>query len=264
MELTSLALRTNLLFHRFDGRVLDRGHYLVVHSPRNPGYYYGNLLVMADPPRPGDAASWCELFAREVGEPLGVDHVTLAWDGDDAGHTDELVTAGFELEANVTLACSEGQAARAVPGLTMRPLAGDADWELASRLNAAVDPLRGSSEAYERFRARSRERTRGMTEAGLGHQMGGFVDGQLVCQMGIFSDGELARFRNVETHPEFRRRGICGSLVVECTRIALTELGARTAVIVAEPQSQAERVYRAAGFSDAGRELSALRPPRSG
>lgn len=264
MELTSLSHRTNLMFHRFDGRVFDRGRYLVVHSPRNPGYYHGNLLLMSEPPGPGDAARWCELYAREVGEPMGVGHVTLAWDGEDAGDTRELVSAGFELEANVALACSEPQRPRSIPGLSMRPLEGDRDWELSSALNAAVDPLRGGSQGYDLFHHRSQERIRGMTAAGLGRQMGGFVDGQLVCQMGIFCDGALARFNSVETHPQYRRRGICGAMVVACVRIALDELAASKVAIVAEPDSQAERVYRAAGFSYAGREHSALRKPSRG
>ena len=50
MKPKSLSLRTDLIFWRRDGRVVDRGDYLVIETARNPGYYWGNLLVFPHPP----------------------------------------------------------------------------------------------------------------------------------------------------------------------------------------------------------------------
>ena len=46
MNVRSLALTTDLALHATRGRVTDRGNYLVVETPDDPGYYYGNLLVL--------------------------------------------------------------------------------------------------------------------------------------------------------------------------------------------------------------------------
>lgn len=53
MQPTSLGYRTDLIFHRFEGEVTDRGHYLVIHTPSNPSYRWGNLLIFDAPPEAG-------------------------------------------------------------------------------------------------------------------------------------------------------------------------------------------------------------------
>ncbi len=53
-----------------------------------------------------------------------------------------------------------------------------------------------------------------LTEAGHGWWFGAFVDGQLAAQVGVVTDGSgLARYQNVETHPDARRQGLAGALV---------------------------------------------------
>ena len=59
----SPELRTDLIFHRELGTVTDRGDYLVLETPSEPFYYYGNLLHLARPPAPGEVAAWRERFA---------------------------------------------------------------------------------------------------------------------------------------------------------------------------------------------------------
>ena len=44
MHLNSLVIKTDLIFARFSGEVIDRGNYLVIRTPSNTGYHLGNYL----------------------------------------------------------------------------------------------------------------------------------------------------------------------------------------------------------------------------
>jgi ribosomal protein S18 acetylase RimI-like enzyme len=99
-------------------------------------------------------------------------------------------------------------------------------------------------------------------EGGHGAWFGAFVDGRLLSGMGLFRASEgLARFQNVETRPEARGRGLAGTLVHHVSRYGFDELGARTLVMVADPDYLAIRIYRSVGFAETESMLQAERPP---
>ena len=100
-----------------------------------------------------------------------------------------------------------------------------------------------------------------MVEAGHGGWFGAFADELLVCQMGLFSGGPgLARFQSVETLPEHRRRGLAGTLVAHTSRYGFEVLGARTLVMVADPDYHAIDLYRSLGFAVTETQLQAELP----
>ena len=94
--ITSLGFRTDVALRVLEGaEVTDRGDYLVVRSPDNPDFWWGNFLLLAGWPAPGTADSWLARFAAEfplaryvtlgvdsAGEDIGVDGAAwtvLAW-----------------------------------------------------------------------------------------------------------------------------------------------------------------------------------------
>ena len=54
MDVKSLGYKTDLIFPAFDGEIVDRGDYLVVRTPSNPYFYWGNFLLFPRPPAEGD------------------------------------------------------------------------------------------------------------------------------------------------------------------------------------------------------------------
>ena len=80
MQVRSLGYQTDLIFPSYDGEIIDRGNYLVIRTPKNPSYYWGNFLLFDHPPMKGDDQVWQELFAREIGAPPLVTHLTFGWD----------------------------------------------------------------------------------------------------------------------------------------------------------------------------------------
>src|SRR3990167_9250036 len=110
MLVRSLGLTTELELARTRGDVIDRDDYLVVVTPEDPSYYFGNLLVLPAPPQVGEVSYWTRRFAHELGRDPAIRHVALRWDGisGDVGALDELVTAGFRV------AVTEGMVATAI------------------------------------------------------------------------------------------------------------------------------------------------------
>jgi predicted GNAT family acetyltransferase len=104
---------------------------------------------------------------------------------------------------------------------------------------------------------------RAMIEKGRGSWFGAFLDGELAAQLGVVPDAAsgLARYQNVETHPDARRRGRAGPLGGQAGLATLAAGLANTLVIVAEPAADAIRVYRSIGFAEAQDQISFVRPP---
>jgi len=48
MEVQSLELKTDLHISKFSDTVTDRGEYIVVHTPSNPGYYFAITLSLTN------------------------------------------------------------------------------------------------------------------------------------------------------------------------------------------------------------------------
>jgi ribosomal protein S18 acetylase RimI-like enzyme len=142
---------------------------------------------------------------------------------------------------------------------SIRPLAGDSDWQQSAKLQELCDAEDGfaGSQAFTSARHRARRR---LAEAGHGAWFGAFLDGELVSQLGMISgtDG-IARYQDVGTHPAARRRGLAGTLVFHAGEYAINDLGAHTLVIVADADEDAIRVYRSTGFEDRESQIRAQR-----
>ncbi len=254
MNPTSLSIRTDLIFWRHDGRVSDRGEYLVVETPSNPGYYWGNLLIFDRPPEHEDLRRWPEIFAREFAHEPGVRHMTFQWDTvtGELGAAVQFAELGFRRSFCHVLQIAADQLAEPPhfdAGLRIAPVTRDAEWEAIFEIKLAIARVEHEERAYREFLTRRLRDFRTMIAEGLGVWFGAFSGDRLVGDAGLFFDGSLGRFQEVETHPAFRRRGVCGTLVHEMARYAFAERGADILVIVADDDEfQSASVYRTVGF----------------
>ncbi len=267
MQPTSLGYRTDLIFHRFEGEVIDRDSYLVIRTPSNPSYRWGNFLIFNAPPKPGEFSRWNELFEQEVGVPPAINHRVFAWDTVDGRHGDvnDFLAAGFELGEEVVMAADKLTPPRRYNHtLEIRALTTDAEFSEHTDLHVRCRQEKDDEASYRSFYEASTESYRRMIAAGLGRWFGAFLNGKLVADMGIFTDthvGNLARYQSVVTHPDFRRRGICSTLLYETGRFAFSNLGAKTLVIVADDHYFAKNIYGSVGFTMRERQGSLERFP---
>jgi GNAT superfamily N-acetyltransferase len=251
MKVHSLGYRTDLIFSRFNGEVIDRGEYLVIRTPANPTFYWGNYLLFAQPPKPGDYALWRDLFAAEIGPNPPVKHMVFGIDGanDEIGDIDAFLEAGFEIERNIILTASAvRQPSRANTEVTIRPLMGENEWVEDLEMQISCFQQDHEPAGYRIFATRAQAGMRAMIDAGLGQWSGAFLGETLTASLGLFVEDGVGRFQAVVTHPNFRRRGICGRLVYETARLGLETMGARVLVMAADPEYHAARIYEAVGF----------------
>ena len=256
MHVTSLGFRTDLALLLSSGSLVeDRGTHLVVRSPDNPSYFWGNFLLLARPPAPGGEREVVGAFQTEF--PLA-DHVSIGIDNADL--TDEaraaFEDAGLEIYVGSVLAASSLQSPRAIaPEVEVRPLGSDEEWEGRARLSQQLYP-QTSEEAFMTFARQKNAQERRLVDAGRGQRFGAFVKGQLVATAGIFvTEDGVARFQTVDTHTEHRRQGLASAVVHAAGQYALDHLGVSTLVIVADTDGDAIRIYRRLGFADSERQL---------
>lgn len=264
MQVDSLRLRTELIFWRRSGHVADRGDYLRVETPSNPTYYGGNLLVFASAPEGGDARRWPELFAREFAHQPAVRHIMFGYDvrDDRLGAVEPFLQAGYVMENDVTLVAEEVRVPPRLNGeIEIRRIGTDAEWEAMLELQVRCRYERFELEPYRAFKRQKIKDQRALINAGVGAWYGAFIGTRAVGNLGLFDDGRIARFQEVGTDPDFRRRGICATLVYEVSRRALAGRSVSKLVMAADENYHAARIYESVGFEPAERYVVACRYP---
>jgi ribosomal protein S18 acetylase RimI-like enzyme len=260
VDVISLGLRTELALRlRSGSRVEDRGDHLVVRTPDNPTFWWGNCLVLAQAPADEESARrWVATFEQEL---PGAGHRTFAVDGvaGTASDLDPFVPLGFTIDSSVVMTARTVHAPPRPERLaTYRPLVDDDDWAQQVELSMVGEDV-GHDLDFCTSRAAA---DRGLVDAGHGRWYGAFLGGRLVSSMGLFTASPgLSRFQSVKTHPDHRGQGLAGTLTHVVARFGLDELGAETLVMVADPAYLAVRVYRSVGFRDTEVLLQAERRP---
>ena len=263
MNLVSLGFRTDLALLQGGGSVVEeRADHLVVRSDHNPTHWWGNFLLLAKVPAPEDSAMWLDRFAAAFPQAA---HVALGFDGT-RGRVEDLAwfsERGFSAEAQTVMTATKVHR----PGhlnteAVCRRLHTDYDWAQSVEVRMRCDDRFVDRASHRSFVVAKAETNRKLAEADRGAWFGAFLDGRLVSQMGIVSAGPgLARFQTVETDPEFRRRGLAGSLVYHASGYGFDTLGAGTLVMVADPAYFAIDLYRAVGFVASESQLQVERAP---
>jgi ribosomal protein S18 acetylase RimI-like enzyme len=238
----SLAFATDLALRAAEGAVIDRGpSATIVRMASNPAFRWGNFLLV---PEAGDPAT---RLAEHAAAFPGAGFTTV---GVDRAHAvlDEgaWLSAGFEIER---LAVLTTRAAVAVPGTGVRLLVSDDDWAAERRI--ALELEDAPDDAHIAFTARRTEERRGAAERGSTVWLGVEVAGEIVATAGIADAGAgVARFQDVQTSAEHRRRGHASALVAAGVRTAASTFGSALFVLVAERGGPAIGLYRRLGFRE--------------
>lgn len=239
--------QTDLAVLQHSGAFVDqRFDHLLVRSPENPTFHWGNFVLVTDPDAADDAARWVEVFRTEF---PNAEHVSIglprlpsagSWKG-----------TGLVIDTDDVLFTERLPEQRPLAeGYTARPFASDADWRALVALDVADNARTGAHEAagYERFVLDQGRARRRMVEAGVARWLGAFdTEGTLTASLGMVLCDSLARFQSVTTDADHRRRGLAGHLLGLAARWA-GERGVTAWVIVTESTNPAGRLYRSVGF----------------
>lgn len=265
MEITSIGFLSETMFQRFDGVVRDHGDFVEVRTPKNHAYWFGNYLLLAEPPKVRDVSHWITCFDTCFEDAPEVRHKCLQWSGSgqdaDALRT-EFERLGFRFGQAVVLAATETVLARpALEAVTFRKLSGDLDWQQALENQILCGNAGIPAGEYRAFKLKQMENFRRLQAEGKGAWYGAFKGRTLVADMGIFHRENISRFQSVGTHPDHRRQGICATLVHHVSNATQAQHTGNRMVIVADAGEPAERVYKSLGFAEIEQMQSAVLPP---
>jgi GNAT superfamily N-acetyltransferase len=240
--------------------VEDRGDHLLVRTPHNPTFHWGNCLLVTDPDAVDEAQQWVQAFQGAFPSATWV-AIGLTRMADDI---EAWVGQGLELELDDVLTTATLPRQTALPaGYTVRRLAGD-DWEQVMGLGIAENDRTAEYEprSHERFLRAKTQAQRTLSERDIAAFFGAFADGELVANLGVVQCGMTARYQNVGTDARHRRRGLAAHLLGVAARWA-ADHGCDRWVIVTEATNPAGRIYRSVGFEpDAANAQAYRRPPR--
>ncbi len=250
---------TDLAILEYSGATIDdRGDHLVVRSPRNPDFHWGNCLFVTDHASADDAGRWVATFRAAFPNANWISIGLARMPGDQ----EAWIAHGLELESiDVLTTRALPQQTPPPAGYTIRRFVED-DWE-RSVARAVADNLRSQAYdpvAHERFARAQADVQRELSASNTGARFGAFADGVMVAELGIICCGTSARYQSVSTELAHQGRGLASHLLGVAARWAADQ-GCNQWVIVTESTNPASRVYRRAGFEPDVGNVSAYRPP---
>ena len=252
------GIETDLMLLRQDAIVTETDGYRIARSPANPGFYFGNLLVLDAPPSNADQARLEADFDRLVGFDPAIQHKTFAWPAYDAEPTDvsAFVDAGYVYdEATVLIAEPGDLMTPRTPTLAVeiRPFQTDDDWQAWHALKMADNTVH-SAEGYRCYLLGREATYRRLHAAGQGNYWGAYIEGEQVAHLGLFFDARVGRYQSVLTAEAYRGHNLCRALVHAAARDGFQH--ADRLVMVADAHYHAARIYESVGFKPRERMAS--------
>lgn len=246
------------VLHLFGSTIEEQPDHLVVRTPTNPDFHWGNFILVTDAARTGQAEHWLQVFADA--------HPAADWAaiGLISPPSDASAWTSQGLDVEVDEALSTDECPTGTPlaaGYQARRLA-DSDWERLVDVELRDNQVSGDYDpaTHERF---VRVHTRTLMEASQRDALayfGVFQGEELVASLGIVVCGRQARYQSVATNAAHRRRGLAGHLLGVAAQWAAAQ-GCDQWVIVTEATNPAGRLYRSVGFERDVDTASVYRTP---
>jgi GNAT superfamily N-acetyltransferase len=245
---------TDIAVLRLSGaHIEDRGDHLVITSSDNPGYHWGNFLLVTDPQARNDASRWVGLFratfpdARYLGIGLPAEPDPAPW-----------ADLGLPVTSEEVMSTTTPPVQRPAPaGYVIHQLLTSVQWAAAVEMDIAENARNWEQPDDVSYRDFATARTRSraeMSERGAAAFFGAFMGEECVSSLGIVLCGQdaegrvVARYQSVQTAVDHRRRGLAGHLLGVAAGWA-AERGAQRWVIATESDNPAGRLYRSLGFT---------------
>lgn len=247
-----LAQQTDIAVLALMGSVVDDcGDHLVVRTPQNPGFHFGNLLFVRDAGLVNDVDHWLARFTEVLPD---AEHRAIELPAEP--DKDAWAARKLEIDAATTLTRAPHETVSdAVDGYELTALPTSQDWIDLLPTGQLVDPPSLA------FRGKQLAAQRRLARYGPAAWFGARTPDKVVAALGIVDLGNgQARYQNVMTDEAHRGRGLA-SWLLSAAGVWAGERGVRELVIVADADSAAEKLYERGGFSPIGTTWSAYAPP---
>lgn len=265
MDVASIGFATDLAILRLSGsEVIDHGDLLVIRTPANPDYYWGNFILVAASVEPEAASRWVHRFSQEF---PAARHIAIGIDIGEGCEADlpALAAAGMSRSLSKVLTL-DSPVPMSEPALAVeiRALGTPRDWEQLLELRTALAAEEGAPIPDQLPFLKLRvAQERHLAESGRARYFGAFLPSGLVASLGLvgLADG-ICRYQNVETRIEHRRKGLATALLGTASAWAYGRSPVQELVIVADPGGPAIGLYRTLGFADLECQVQWQKEPR--
>ncbi|MCO4783859.1 MAG: GNAT family N-acetyltransferase [Candidatus Cloacimonetes bacterium] len=250
MKINSLGYKTDFIFTRYDGSVVEKDKYFVVTTKSNPNFFWGNLLLFKQAPKQGDFQSWKSLFNKEFKTPKR-HHITLAWDTIDGelGDVNEFIEHGFNLDESIVLVAKVVERSKKFnQNVEMKLIDSEDNFQKVIDIQTACGARHLSKSTWYSFYKTQMDQYKKLIKLDKGKWFGAFLNNELVGSLGIFVEDNVARYQIVSTSPKFQRQGVCNTLVYKSAKYALENMNVDTLVMVADEHYHAAKIYESVGF----------------
>jgi len=255
--------RSDLVVHRFGVELLDGDGFVVVRTPANPIFYFGNLIFL-EQPNQRSVDDWIALFQNCFSDIPDINHCTLVWNKRDSSvdWNSNLKDKGFQLEDIDVRSVTQSQWQKPEmlfpDELEIRDFNNESDWQQWFDLNLKNrDPAHTETD-YIAFLEGQRFTYQRLINEEQGFHSGIFTEtGQLVAFAGLYFLNGLGRFQFVFTCPGHRRMGLCKHLLTFMAQRGF--MSAEQLIILADEHDHATKLYQNLGFRLMDVESSACR-----
>ena len=263
-KIKSLAILSDFIPAQHESEITDYKDCIAIKTVTQPDFFWGNYLVFRRPPGKDSLEIWKSRY-RQIFQVAHPRHCTFTWDISEINehHIQPFVKDGFKFNVDSTLIATQPVRPMGFNGqLTVEPIELEKDWQAI--LEVHFNPnLSSSYDSQTGFIKKRLKTFRMLSEKGIGHRFGAFLDGKLVGDLGIYHQDGIGRFNDVATHHEFYRQGICQTLVYSASLYALEKFKVNQLVIVADDFCHAINAYKKTGFYEYEKNLSLMWYDRS-
>ena len=181
---------------------------------------------------------------------ISVNHVAFAWDSIEglAGDIAAFEKRGYYFEYDDIMVASEVVKPDNLNSkVVIRSVLEDREWDEVIHLNIKIEA--GGTAIYAASTTLLIRKYRELCFARQCTWMGAYIEDKLVADLGLFHAGKgrgLAAM--VKTHPDYRRQGICRTLLYEASLIGFEQMNFDKIVMVADRAFSAGRVYADVGY----------------
>ena len=234
--------RTDLLIGRLGGtQIEERAHHLVVRTPENPWYHWGNFIQVTSG-NTSDADHWLGLFSAEfpaatyraIGLPTAPD--PAPW-----------TARGLAIDTEQALANSTAPHVGNPPvGYVVRQVQGT-DWPAYLDHRIRMDETEPHPPHHAEFLEAKLQRYERLSDAGQAGFFAAWSGAEIVASLGLILLGDFARYQTVVTELPHRHHGLATYLLSLAAQWAW-DRGTPTRIIAADAGSPAQALYERLGF----------------
>lgn len=247
----SLGIETNILMDSFLANVIEKDDYIVVQTPKRPNYFWGNYILMKEPPCKGDFKEWVSIFEAEIGERRVKGFCAMTFDlaTNENFDVSDFLENGFKVEVDKILTTN-----KVVEPIKFNSKLTIKEYDLSKNIESYVEVhfdenwAYGSEDKQKEFLREQAMDFSTLIDKKVARRFGGYLNGKLVTDLGVYWNDNVTRFNSISTHPSFRRLGACSTLVYKVSKDLLIQNPSKTLVMQADEDYHAALIYESIGF----------------